>query len=180
MKTEKNNLRAAIRRRLYLLTEQEKERQSADIWQQMEALPAFQSAGVVLLYWSLPGEVDTHGFIEKWRRSKTILLPVVAGDELLLREYAGLSRLRAGAFGICAPAGGKAFAHLQAIDLCIVPAVAFDGEGNRLGRGKGFYDRLLARVPAPKAGVCFDVQLVEHVPHEKWDVRMNIVLSFQK
>ena len=178
MKSEKTKIRQEIRQKLCSLTEKEKKQQSAKIRQQIEALPTFQNADTILLYWSLPNEVDTHAFIEKWSKSKTILLPVVAGDDLILRKYTG--RLKVGAFGICEPADDEDFTNFSAIDLCIIPAVAFDKQGNRLGRGKGFYDRLLSQIPAPKVGVCFDVQLIENVQHESWDIKMDLILSFQK
>ena len=180
MKTQKTKIRQEIRQKLSLLTEIEKKHQSAKIWQKMETLPAFQTANTVLLYWSLPDEVDTHDFIEKWSKNKTILLPVVTGDDLILRKYSGLSCLRVGAFNICAPVEGEEFTDFSVIDLCIVPAVAFDSQGNRLGKGKGFYDRLLSRISATKVGVCFDVQLIENIPHENWDIKMDLILSFQK
>jgi 5-formyltetrahydrofolate cyclo-ligase len=176
MKTQKNKLRQQIRQKLSSLSEQEKNKQSADIWQKIEQHPAFQTAETVALYRSLPDEVDTHGGIEKWAVRKTILLPVVQGDELVLRKYGGAVCLREGAFGICEPEG-EDFTDFDKIDLCIVPAVAFDRAGNRLGRGKGFYDRLLSKIAAPKIGVCFDVQLLDEIPCEEFDVKMDFVIS---
>ena len=180
MKSKKTKIRQKIRQKLCLLTEKEKKQQSANIWQQMETLPAFQTADTILLYWSLSNEVDTHNFIEKWSKNKTILLPVVADNDLILRKYNGLSCLKVGTFNICEPAEGEDFTDFSAIDLCIIPAVAFDKQGNRLGKGKGFYDRLLPHINAVKVGVCFDVQLIENIPHEAWDIKMDLILSFQK
>ncbi|MDR0872641.1 MAG: 5-formyltetrahydrofolate cyclo-ligase [Prevotellaceae bacterium] len=176
MKTEKHFLRKEIKQKLCLLSEQEKNRQSTEILQKIEQLPAFQTAETVLLYWSLPDEVDTQAFAEKWAARKTVLLPVVQGDEMVLRKYSGLSCLRSGAFGICEPEG-EDFTDFDKIDLCIVPALAFDASGNRLGRGKGFYDRLLPRIAAPKIGVCFDVQLLNEIPCENFDAKMDFVIS---
>ena len=152
-------------------------RQVADALAALESRPQWQAARTVLLYHSLPDEVDTHDFIRRWSRSKRILLPVVRGTDLELRLYAGDSCLAQGAFHINEPTG-EAFTDYTAIDLAVVPGVAFDRLGNRLGRGKGYYDRLLPRLPAtcPKIGLCFPCQLLDRIPSEAHDVRMDAVV----
>lgn len=130
-----------------------------------------------MLYHSLKDEVDTHAFIRKWSRKKRILLPVVVGDDLELRIYTGPDDMAIGAYGIDEPTG-ELFTDYAAIDFIAVPGVAFDRSGNRLGRGKGYYDRLLPRIPsAYKAGICFPFQLVEEVPAEAFDIRMDEVIT---
>lgn len=130
-----------------------------------------------MLYHSLKDEVDTHAFIRKWSREKCILLPVVVGDDLELRLYTGPEDLTVGAYGIEEPTGAR-FTDYAAIDLIVVPGVAFDRDGNRLGRGKGYYDRLLPRIPsAYKIGICFPFQLVDEVPAEPFDIRMDEIIS---
>lgn len=151
--------------------------QSAEILAALEAHPAFRAASTVLLYHSLKDEVDTHEFIRKWSRKKRILLPVVVGDDLELRIYTGPDDMAIGAYGIDEPTG-ELFTDYAAIDFIAVPGVAFDRSGNRLGRGKGYYDRLLPRIPsAYKAGICFPFQLVEEVPAEAFDIRMDEVIT---
>lgn len=152
-------------------------RQSAEILAALEAHPAFRAATTVLLYHSLKDEVDTHEFIRKWSREKRILLPVVVGDDLELRLYTGPEDLKPGAYGIEEPTG-ELFTDYADIDFIAVPGVAFDRNGNRLGRGKGYYDRLLPRIPsAYKAGICFPFQLVEEVPAEPFDIRMDEIIT---
>lgn len=152
-------------------------RWSAEILAGLERHPAFQAAHTVLLYHSLPDEVDTHAFIRKWIASKRILLPVVKGDELELRAYTGPETLTAGSYGILEPTG-PLFTRYPDIALAVVPGVAFDRLGNRLGRGKGYYDRLLPRLTdAYKIGICFPYQLVDEVPAEEFDIRMDEVLT---
>ena len=131
----------------------------------------------MLLYHSLPDEVDTHAFIRRWSARKRILLPVVKGDDLELRLYTGDDRLTEGAFHIDEPTG-TAFTDYAAIDLAVIPGVAFDRRGNRLGRGKGYYDRLLPRIPtAYKLGLCFPFQLLDQIPAEAHDIPMDEVLT---
>lgn len=130
----------------------------------------------MLLYHSLPDEVDTHDFIRRWASRKRILLPVVRGDDLELRLYTGDGQLQTGAFHIEEP-GGEAFTDYARIELAVIPGVAFDRRGNRLGRGRGYYDRLLPRLAnAYKVGLCFPCQLLDGVPAEEHDVRMDEVI----
>ena len=151
--------------------------QSAKILAALEAHPAFRAATTVLLYHSLKDEVDTHAFIRKWSNEKRILLPVVVGDELELRLYTGPEDMATGTYGIEEPVG-ETFTDYADIDFIAVPGVAFDRKGNRLGRGKGYYDRLLPRIPAAyKAGICFPFQIVEEVQAEAFDICMDIIIT---
>lgn len=173
---EKNELRKHIRR-LKSLHASSAAQQSADILAALEVHPAFESANHILLYHSLPDEVNTHAFLEKWKDSKQLLLPVVVGDELELRCFASANDLQTGAYNILEPAG-KPFTEVDKIELAIVPGMAFDHEGHRLGRGKGYYDRLLPKLTkAYKIGICFPYQLVDEVPTDAYDIPMDEVLT---
>ena len=142
----------------------------------LEQDSVFQQARTVLLYYSLKDEVQTQEFVEKWSKHKKILLPVVAGDELELRVFTGKQDLHTGSYGIEEPAG-KLFTAYSTIDLAIIPGVSFDMYGNRLGRGKGYYDRLLPELKAYRMGICFHFQVSEEVPTEKCDARMHCVYT---
>lgn len=157
-----------------------RKQQSVSILAALEAHPAFRAANTVLLYHSLEDEVDTHAFIRKWSCEKRILLPVVTGDDLELRIYTGPEDMKIGTYGIEEPIG-EIFTDYASIDFIAVPGVAFDPQGNRLGRGKGYYDRLLPRIPsACKAGICFPFQLVEEVPAESFDSCMDVIITIDK
>lgn len=142
----------------------------------IETHPAFIKAGCVLIYHSLPDEVYTHAFVEKWKDKKTILLPVVIGNDLELRKYSGKQDMQKGSYGIEEPIG-KAFTNYDKIDLAIIPGVGFDSIGNRLGRGKGYYDRLLPKLKAHKIGICFSFQTEKEIPTEEYDIKMDEVLT---
>lgn len=148
---------------------------STEIMSRVEQTELFRTASCVALYHALPGEVQTAEFIEKWYREKQLLLPVVHGDDLELRLYTGPEAVKAGAFGILEPVAGSPV--IPTIDLIIVPGVAFDRQKNRLGRGKGYYDRLLTLVEAPKLGVCFGFQLFDRIPAEPFDQKMDLILT---
>lgn len=151
--------------------------ESANILAALEAHPAFRAANTILLYYSLQDEVDTHEFVQKWSREKQILLPVVVGNDLEIRIYTSPDDLATGTYGIEEPTG-ELFTDYATIDFIAVPGVAFDRNGNRLGRGKGYYDRLLPRIPqAYKVGICFTFQIVEEVPAEPFDIRMDEIIT---
>ncbi len=150
--------------------------ESKEILALLEKHPAFQKAKTILLYYSLDDEIDTHSFVAKWCNKKIIILPKVIGNELELKRYDGPENLEKGAYGIEEPTG-KSFLNYSEIDLAVIPGVAFDTQGNRLGKGKGYYDRLLPKLSAYKIGICFPFQLVEEVPIDQSDISMDEVLT---
>ena len=160
------------------VTPEEKLRRSETVMRGVEALPEFQRARVVLLYWSMADEVQTHAFVERWYKEKTLLLPCVDGDDLRLRQYTGPECMVAGEqFGIGEPTGEE-YTDLDAVELIVVPGVAFDRQNNRMGRGRGFYDRLLKSTPnAVKIGVAYDFQILDSIPVEPHDVKMDRVIT---
>lgn len=178
METDKTEVRKRMREMKRAVPFEEKLRRSELIMERVAAMPCFQKAKVVLLYWSMADEVQTHAFVERWWREKTVLLPCVDGDNLRLRPYTGPECMTAGEqFGIGEPTGEE-WTDLDRIDMIVVPGVAFDREGNRMGRGRGFYDRLLKTAThAFKVGVAFDFQVIEAVPTEPHDVKMDTVVS---
>lgn len=134
---------------------------------------------VIMLYSALPDEVPTQALIERLvGQGKTVLLPRVVSDtEMELRRYTGQQDLHKGTYGIMEPSG-ELFTDYDTIDVAIIPGMAFDTEGHRLGRGKGYYDRFLTRVPyIYKIGLCFSWQMVDYVPCDENDIRMDEVIQ---
>lgn len=150
---------------------------SEKILEQLEETELFRHASCIALYHAIPGEVQTAAFIEKWYLKKKLLLPLIKGDDLLLIPYTGKESLQSGIFGILEPRYTGITIPEQEIDLIIVPGVAFDRQLNRLGRGKGYYDRLLSSIQAPKVGICFNFQLIEEVPTEPFDKQIDILIT---
>ena len=155
---------------------------SAQVCRIVADSPRWQSARTVLLYHALLDEPDLQPLLDAaLMEGKNVLLPVVVGDELELRLYEGPDSLREGAFHILEPVG-EVFppSRYGEIGLALIPGMAFDREGHRLGRGRGYYDRLLPRLPRVyKLGVCFPFQIVAGVPHEPHDMAMNEIISSQ-
>ncbi len=178
LKKNKNKLRKEIKIIKQQYDKEELMVLSLEIMKNLEDLPEFKNAKNVLAYWSLPDEVYTHEFIEKWRTLKNIILPRVVGDYLELRDYTGPETLETGpAFGIQEPTG-PVFRDLETIDFVIVPGLAFSPKGGRMGRGKGFYDRTLPFLcNAYKAGVAFPFQILHSVPCDEHDLSVDVVVT---
>lgn len=173
----KRILRQSIRIRKASYSREELEALSLSLLRVLEQHPCFVQARTVLLYHSLPDEVFTHAFIDRWCVEKEIVLPTVVGDDLELHLYTGPECLSLGSYGILEPSG-ELFTDYERITLAVIPGMAFDLQGNRLGRGKGYYDRLLPRLShAYKLGLCFPFQILdEEIPHEPHDCRVDTVL----
>ena len=173
--TSKSELRKQIRNAKRQFTRQQLGELSLSALSRLKADLEFQAASTVVLYYSLPDEVCTHRLIDEIK-GKTILLPRVVGEhDMELRMYTGSGDLRMGSFSIMEPTG-RLFTDYTAIDLVVVPGMAFDNHGHRLGRGKGYYDRFLAKVPrAHKIGICFGFQKLPTVPTEPTDISMDKV-----
>lgn len=146
----------------------------------LEQLEEFRKASHIALYHALPGEVETVRFIEKWEKEKQLYLPFVDGDNLKLLPFTGKSSLSVGSYGILEPCGAGSDCCKEQIDLLIVPGIAFDRERNRMGRGKGYYDRLLSDRTVLKIGLCFHFQLLETIPTESFDIPMDRIVTDQE
>lgn len=172
---EKSDIRRKIKHLRMMLSEIDKEEAAIEVFSQLENSPAFMMAENILMYHSLPDELSTISFLRKWKDRKHFFLPRVNGVNLDLLPYVE-SELEKGAYDIEEPTGND-LTDISDIDLMIIPAVAFDRKGNRLGRGKGFYDRLLASSKATKIGVGYEFQLLDELPTENHDVAMDMVIT---
>ena len=151
---------------------------SESIRQSIPSLPCWQDARVVAAYAALPGEPDLRPL--DWIGEKTVLLPRVDGEDLVFHAVRDANQLKLGAFGVMEPDPEKcpAFDPREA-EIVFVPGLAFTAEGQRLGRGRGFYDRLLATLPPEilRVGVCFAQQIVTELPSEPHDEEVDVVIS---
>ncbi len=176
----KKELRSLMRRRAALMSPDEEMRLSQSIWRQVEALGGFAAAKCVLIYMSLPGEVTSQQFIEKWAPAKRFAIPLVCGDgRLSLRQY-DPALLQQGYRGILEPSIEAPVIQSGEIDFAIVPGVAFAAGGGgviRLGRGGGYYDRLLPLLHCPKFGVAYSFRLLESLPSDPWDAPLDGVVT---
>lgn len=158
-----------------MMLDMEKASAAEEVFARLEETAAFLMADRILMYHSLPDELPTRSFLNKWKDRKSFFLPRVNGVNLDILPY-DESRLELGSFHIEEPQGNDTV-DSDSMELIIVPAVAYDRKGNRLGRGKGFYDRLLATTKATKVGVGYEFQLVDDIPCEPHDVPMDMVIT---
>ena len=171
----KEDIRSHVKARKAMLTDAERRLDADSVFAVLENSVAFMMADNILLYHSLPDELSTHAFIEKWHDRKHFFLPRVNGVNLDILPY-NRSTLSLGAFHIEEPEGDDV-TDISEIELIVVPGIAYDRHGNRVGRGKGYYDRLLASTRATKIGVGYDFQLVDEIDAEPHDVVMDLIVT---
>ncbi len=172
---KKADIRRAVSARKALLSANEKINAAKAVFDRLEKSAAFTLAENILMYHSLPDELSTHEFIDRWADHKHFYLPRVNGLNLEILPY-DRTKLSRGAFLIEEPEGDETVG-IESIELIVVPGIAYDRAGNRVGRGKGYYDRLLAESHATKIGVGYDFQLVEAIESEPHDVAVDIVIT---
>jgi 5-formyltetrahydrofolate cyclo-ligase len=178
----KKALRTQMRQIRRALPESERERASSNIMQRLMPLEAYQRAQAVHTYVSWRDEADTHALIRVMRHEgRRVIVPKVQQHPRTLLHFSidDFSMLVPGAFGILEPSEEKG-AQPAAADiaaLVIVPGLAFDRQGHRLGYGAGYYDHFLAEISAPKIALAFAAQIVEEVPAAAHDQRVDFVVT---
>lgn len=177
MSAEKQTIRQNIRELKKQTPKNVLTKESRDILDKLEELDVFQESEIIFLYWSMPGEVETHEFVEKWSKQKTILLPVTVGDDLVLKPFTSRENMQLSNLKNLYEPTGIDFKELSKITLAIIPGVAFDKQNNRLGYGRGFYDKLLSQLSFYKIGICYDFQFFDKIPYDKHDIKMDMVLT---
>lgn len=173
---EKDHIRKEISSRKKRYSPEELYNRSEEALSVLEITGIFQDAKTVFIYNSLSDEIQTLDFIHRWKDKKNFYLPVVVKDDIVFRAYTSSTEFQQSSFNIFEPMGTD-FTELGKIDMVVVPGIAFDRKLNRLGRGKGYYDRFLAKISAPKIGICFDFQLFDEIPAESTDIKMDYIVS---
>ena len=142
----------------------------------LRALPEVSAARTLLLYAADPDEIDLTDLLVDPPSGCTLLLPRVEGDRLVTVPYRTGDRLVIGDLGVREPVG--AAIDPSDVDVAIVPGVAFSPSGDRLGRGRGLYDRLLPGLPhALRIGVCVEELVLADLPLEDHDARVDLVVT---
>jgi len=131
----------------------------------------FRTAGSVLLYMPINNEVDTR---DLFQTKKFIALPVIKDNNIIISR-AG-TEFKKGMYNVLEPEVTEEVKP-DKIDLAIVPGLAFDRKGNRIGYGKGYYDRLLEKIRTPKIALAYSYQMVEKIPAEPHDIQVNIIIT---
>jgi 5-formyltetrahydrofolate cyclo-ligase len=180
MKERKEKLRQEIKNVRQNLTEAERNKKNETIQTALAQIPEFKAAKTVLAYVSTPEEVDTHNLIKGQIGKKKIVIPCVVPSEnsLRLSQLNHWNDLTPGAYNILElPPEKQDLINETQIDLIIVPGIAFDSQGNRIGYGKGYYDRLLKRINAPTIALAYDCQIVKNISPEDHDHPIDTILT---
>ena len=175
----KSDLRQKIRARLEKISPAVRAVESIELCERLQAQIA--SAHTILFFAPLPDELDVWPVLElSLALGTNCALPFFDAEKKsysakLLKNLA--TDIVIGKFGVREPAAGCAEIPLNQFDLVLVPGMAFDLSGNRLGRGKGFYDRILSEASGVKCGVGYDFQLLEKIPSEPHDAKVNFIVT---
>ena len=185
---DKDLLRKRLVEKRMALSSTEVQRASLSVAERIRTLSEWKNAWAVLLYWPIKNEIDTRPLlIELWERGAVALLPRCRPDQPGFMDLCACTcedDLVEGSFNIMEPAAccptseesGESFIP----DLALVPAVAFDAHGYRLGFGGGYYDRLLARPEMDDTltiGLCYDFQRLDSLPTNAWDEPVQAVCT---
>ena len=175
----KEIIREKMRRQRKKLTSDEVQEKSEIIRYKLEGRKAFKEADTIMMYISSFKEPQTLPIIEKLLESgKKVVVPVsVTATNTIIPTYLeSLNELKRGAYGILEPTIIRPV-NIDDIDVIVVPGIAFDMHRNRLGFGKGYYDRLLEDCSAKKIALCYDFQIVSDLPATDYDVPMDLILT---
>lgn len=174
----KSELRREIRADIRSLSVEERAEAARLIAAAIECDPRFEAAQTIAAYMPLGDEPPLREAVERWTRSKRVVVPKIEGDDMRFYDFRA-ERMASGAFGIDEPQGAELCPPEQ-IEVMVVPGVAFTRSGARMGRGRGYYDRYLGAAEAThiyKIGTCFACQLVAELPTEPHDVAMERVVA---
>lgn len=175
----KRELRAAALAARRALSPREVQALSTTIQEELLALPEFRAARVVHSYVGVKSnEVRTDRILlETLQSGRRLVVPRVADHGLVHHEIRALAELRTAVFGLLEPDPSAPVVDPVQIDLVVVPGVAFDRRGNRLGLGRGYYDGFLAGLSAVKAALLYRRQLVDDVPAGERDERVDVLVT---
>ena len=177
----KTELRLKLREEARQFSPADRAAASAQICQRLQERAVWKEARSILFYHPMPDEPDVHPlFASALAEGKTAVLPrysTVRGDYEACQVRDLERDLQLGAFAIREPVSACSIFDLKKLDFVLVPGVGFSLNGQRLGHGKGYYDRLLAQISGRKCGVAFDWQVAVEIPTELHDIRVDCILT---
>lgn len=152
-----------------------KKNQSEIIYQNIINNKYINNCDTVLLYSSLSDEVDTFCMIKYFLKYKKVALPRVCGNDMDFYYIKSIDELKKGSFNILEPTSNDKVCSSNCV--CIVPGICFDKEGYRIGYGKGYYDKYLSNKNIYKIGICFKECLIDYIPHDLYDIKVDLIVS---
>ncbi len=179
MADQKNQLRKELIRARGLLSEEALRRSDEAIREQVLTMPEFRDAKVIYSYCSVQSEVDTRGLMRAaLEQGKTVAVPVIFGaGQMRPRRLSRMEDLVDGAWGIPTAPESEPWVEEKDIDLILVPGLAFDHGGFRIGYGGGFYDRLLSTARGLAVGLTRECFMLPRVPVEDFDQAVDCIAT---
>ena len=177
---KKNEIRKILKNKRLNLSKNEILIKSKQIKNRLFQMDEFKKAKNILFYVSYNGEVFTHEAIEEALSKKIVVVPISNKNDysLIFSKLDSFNDLEEGAYGILEPKKDLIKEiSIDKIDLIIIPGIGFDLRGNRIGHGKGFYDRLLKNTNALIIALAFDFQIIEKIPTENHDRSADIIIT---
>jgi 5-formyltetrahydrofolate cyclo-ligase len=174
---QKEKVRKECKGRIEKISPQKRKEKSEEIALRLTTMEIVKKAESICVYLSKEDEVQTIPFIKNLLGQKMILVPTIKNDELTFCVLEDLDELVIGRHGILEPKHFKT--TKQECSIFIVPGLGFDKEGNRLGRGKGYYDKALSKTTSKKIGLAFEEQITT-IPVEAHDIRMDCIITDKK
>jgi len=176
----KAQIRSKILLKLKTQKEEDRNRKSKLIRSKLLRNKVFRKAKIVMFYIAFGGEVNTEEMIKEAKKiGKIICVPICRKDKEIMQPAIldDHAELKKGPYGIWEPVT-ETLVKLEKLDLVVVPGLAFDKKGNRLGRGKGYYDRFLSRLSdkTPSIGLAFDFQILPRVPTTPYDISVKKII----
>lgn len=174
----KKDVRRLVRQRIASMTPDQAMAESQQLCDRVAETEEWREACNVLMYMALPDEISLMPLVRRsLAEGKRVWMPVVDGDELRIRLYDERFMLPVPPFGIMEPtSASQELIAVDELDLALIPGRAFTRDGIRVGRGKGYYDRLLTRLTCPLWGVGYECQMFDCLPSDPWDVRMTCTI----
>ena len=175
--SDKNQLRSVIRKARDAYSASDKELANERIFERLKNFAPVRDAKVILTYVAKGSEVSTSALMQTFFGHKTLIVPKVEEEQLCLYELHDLNALKPGSFGIHEPHECMLLKDLKRIDVALIPGIAFDRTGHRIGYGGGFFDRLLPQLHCTTIGLAYEFQMIDKVPTHQYDVGVNFIIT---
>jgi len=180
VREEKEQLRVHYKKLRAGMCPDEKARLDAMIFERLKSSFSYRYSIGILIYVSMPDEIDTHGIISHaLKHKKLVAVPrcLNGKNEMKFYRINSLNDVEPGIFNIPEPVKSCEPANLRNYNLCIVPALAFDSHGYRIGYGGGYYDRFLENYSGVTAGLMYSSNIIESVPRGRYDMRVDSIIT---
>ncbi len=175
----KNEIRTDLKAKRRALTQEEINKKSENIFSHFMSLSCYDKADTVMVYLSAYKEPETRDIIGiLLRDGKKVVVPISNTDNFTITPsyLVSTNDLKKGAYDIPEP-NKCTEADINSIDIALIPGIAFDEKGSRIGFGKGYYDRFLSGFHGTKIGICYDFQLISDIPVSEHDIKMDMIIT---